>query len=711
MKAIRITEYRTVTNNRVKSVTIHGLVSRTGTGFLDISSGVVFYHFEITTTTAVLQHGVPVQLSRAKPGQSVSVHYRTIRNRLVAYRIILLVTPARRPRFVSVSGVCMDTTPSGFVLEAVTGETSMVLYSAKMARHELVSVRGYHVGASFKAIRVRHLLTLSIPSTTIRGILIGLAAETVTVKDGKHDYEATMIRTTRISQGGSSALKSRLKTGESVSLRFWSVGRANYAASLHIYVRPFRTKPIPTRPKVHRSSGSIVGVVTHLGGGHVTISASGAGKQLILATFTPVRLGSRISDVHQLRRGQQVSAHFYCLSRTCTATSIHIYVHSSRTNPLGPTKMTGIIRSIGNGNVVLDQATGSRRIQLTPGTKIYVRSARIPRQWLFVGPVAAISLQYRGQLLPSATTIDFRPRAATISGDVVSVFGTGVVADSNTSRQQFDFRAARISIDGRRRSIRDVNIGSHVKVSGFVLPSGVEAATAVVVSHPLVKVAGTVQRVASWYIVVARASGATITVTFAPGVRAWSSSTGQWFPRAAIPVLSHLSGTGINVQGRIRLTSAAVSLRKESINGNVVSTSKEYLSVQSVSGTVRIWIGGSTKIAVGAVPLELRAIENGDVVSCTGFADTRGGLLGVSVVVHRTVLTRTGTVVLLRDSGFDLVLKDGSLLHVDVGPTTVISQLGNAISLQDLRNNDQVTVRGSLRPASFTIDATLIEVI
>jgi hypothetical protein len=667
-----------------------------------VSAGEKLYRFEVNASTIAEQHGVAIPLSSAGHGRQVSLHYHVIGPRMLATRIYLLVTPTRHPRSSVVSGIRMAGTSHGFALDTITGETLRVSYNGWTAPQELLSVRGYRSGAVIRSVRVRQLEALPLPSNIVRGTLVSFVSGVARIRAGSRESRATVIPSTRITHGAGSATEKALKRGEYVSLRYWSVGSRNYAAAIHVYAQQV------SQP----STDKVVGTVTFVNATTLTISGPSGQKHLHIGAGTTVHLGSNLSSFSQVRRGQQVNAYFYCLRGTCTATSLHIYVRSTQGKSTSlPSSVTGTISAVDRGRLVLEQTAGRRQIEITPATKVYVKTTRIPHHWLFAGATATVALQYRGRSMPRATIVDFRPPMTTFSGEVLDAGPAPSVSDSTGIRRHCDLRVAQVYIDGHRGATRDVVLGSHVRVSGFLLPSGREAATMVVVSHPTVKVSGVVVGVESGVIDIRSASGAEVISFLAPGVRVWSAGTGQRFPVRAIPLLVHISGEGTNVGGRIRLTAAAIVLKKASISGYVTSVSSSSIAVQLSDRAVKVWIGNATKIVLGSAPLLLNLVEKGDLVTCVGYPDVRGGINGSSVTVHRTLVTRSGTIVLLSRSGFDLVLTDGSLLHVGVSSSTVVSQIGTTISFGDLRNNDEVTVHGSLRPASFTIDATLIELI
>src|SRR5579884_847172 len=528
----------------------------------------------------------------------------------------------------------------------------------------------------------------------VRGILVSLRQGVVVVRAAGRSVSVQVPAAAHIREGSKPASASALQAGQDISVHYFFSGSTRIATSIHIYA---------SGGKGHTVTGTIVRVQK----GRVELLDRGRIRILYVSHSTVVSHNGQSVSEKALELGERIKVtgpedH----QGRLRAGMIDILPPTSR----GSGAFSGSITRLHRGKLTIRLSVGPViTTQLTRKTRVTARSRGIPQGWLFAGPAVTTYVLPQNDGTPLATTVDFRPKNHSVTGNVEEqVKGRIEVSERSNLSAWCDLRVARVT-DSNGRKVNQIGLGSHVKVTGFLLPWGREAAMTVTVSHPTERLSGTVVSVHGQSLEVRRSFGQQVTLRFPKGVQAWSSKTRQNFAPSAIPVKSHLSVRGVAQAGWILVSSATVTLRSEYVGGIAAKLGKSWLLLQeSAKLAVKVHINGATKVEVGRLVVAYADVEVGDTVTVHAYPDASGGLLAHILAIHRKLMSRTGDISNLSPGSFDLVLRDGTALHFLVYPNTKVTENGLTIPYADLVNGDHCHVEGHLRPDG-SLDATRID--
>lgn len=568
---------------------------------------------------------------------------------------------------------------------------------------QYVSVRFWWQGATRVATSIHIYARIPVPKATgaVKGTIASFAGDVITVRVEGRYYSIDIPATAHIRDGSRSGNRSSLRVGQLISVRYYQQGSRLIATSLHIYA---------SRARQHTYTGTVVSRQRE----QLRILDRGVLKLVELGTLTKIRETGRTVRPSALQSGQKVRV---------TGTEKGNVIQASRIDilPLIRTKtghlqssFRGPISSVGAKVLVLKVAAGSRiKLSLTPATRVIVRKRRVPESWLFSGPTATVSVYPSASGTPQVIQVDFHPPAKTLSGDVAWISrGRMQVMERKNRRQPVNLAVAAVTDDGRRSNVRSVQAGLHVAVDGFLLPGRTEAALTVAISHPTVRMSGTVTGATGRVIAISRTSGQRITLHFGAGVQAFAKITGQWFWPARIPPGARLSVRGVEEAGWVLVRTASLTLKSTLLRGVVdrIYSGASLTLYTDTGGTVLVNTIRTTKISAGRQPVPFGAVEIGDDASIRAYPDAGGGVLASSIDLHRKLTTRTGFVANLTSSGFDLVLRDGSALHFFLSSYTKVEVGGRIVPLDELTNGEKVRAEGHLRPDGY-IDAIKVDIV
>src|SRR5579884_1603399 len=499
----------------------------------------------------------------------------------------------------------------------------------------------------------------------VRGILVSLRQGVVVVRAAGRSVSVQVPAAAHIREGSKPASASALQAGQDISVHYFFSGSTRIATSIHIYA---------SGGKGHTVTGTIVRVQK----GRVELLDRGRIRILYVSHSTVVSHNGQSVSEKALELGERIKVtgpedH----QGRLRAGMIDILPPTSR----GSGAFSGSITRLHRGKLTIRLSVGPViTTQLTRKTRVTARSRGIPQGWLFAGPAVTTYVLPQNDGTPLATTVDFRPKNHSVTGNVEEqAKGRIEVSERSNLSAWCDLRVARVT-DSNGRKVNQIGLGSHVKVTGFLLPWGREAAMTVTVSHPTERLSGTVVSVHGQSLEVRRSFGQQVTLRFPKGVQAWSSKTRQNFAPSAIPVKSHLSVRGVAQAGWILVSSATVTLRSEYVGGIAAKLGKSWLLLQeSAKLAVKVHINGATKVEVGRLVVAYADVEVGDTVTVHAYPDASGGLLAHILAIHRKLMSRTGDISNLSPGSFDLVLRDGTALHFLVYPNTQVTENGLTI--------------------------------
>jgi hypothetical protein len=377
-----------------------------------------------------------------------------------------------------------------------------------------------------------------------------------------------------------------------------------------------------------------------------------------------------------------------------------------------PTSFRGAVLSVENGLLVMSVAHGAQEtVTITRATKVVVRKRRVPQSWLFAGPTVDVSVTPSARD-PTALEIDFHPPVKTITGNIGRRNGSQMtVVERSNGTRIVDLTVAGVTDDGHPVGLASLQSGLHVKVDGFTLPGGAEAALSIAITHPKVRMSGTVEAVSAGQVEIVRTSGVRVILRFQAGAGAFATKTKQWFKPAAIPIGAHLSIRGIQEAGWILVSRATVTFRSTLLHGTVLAIGpRRLLRFSTVVGPpVAVHVPADAKVAAGRQRLTFADIEVGDLASVREYPDALGGVLASSIDLHRKLTTHTGFVSSLTSTSFVLILRDNSQLQINIGVFTAVLENGVPVALDQLANGEKVKMEGHLRPDG-SVDATKITI-
>lgn len=458
-------------------------------------------------------------------------------------------------------------------MDTVRGRSVTVIYHGHVNENEQVSVRGYVSHGLFEAERVHQMKRLPVHTILVRGQIASVVSDLVRLKIGRTTFTVEVLPTKRVSVGTVRSNDKALKSGEQVSVRFWYQGSARVATSIHIYASAVGG---------HAYTGTIVmlkGLIFEIALRNHPLVVHLSPSVVIQASGQPIRMsglvvGDRVRITGLPSKGGVQAIRVDVLPLVPTLSG-HM-----------PISFRGAIRSL-RGTHLLFDVTGFGVIPLTftGMTRVFVDKRSVPNRWLFAGPVANVSVSPRPGRSPRISEVAFRPKTRSVTGDIASISrGRMLVESSSGLRSTILLTVAQVTVDGGPASVRAIHVGEYVRVRGFVLPHGSQAALLVAISHPNVRVSGTVARATSREVSIVRTNGQRMDLRFGNRVRAFARKTGQWFPSSRIPFGSRLRVRGIQQAGWIAATSASLTLKSSLMRGTVLATSTRGLTLSTGTG-------------------------------------------------------------------------------------------------------------------------------
>ncbi len=528
----------------------------------------------------------------------------------------------------------------------------------------------------------------------IRGsiVTVGHAEVTVRLGDGKAQ-NIDIPSSAHIRLGSKAAHFSSLGRGDQVSLHYFVSGKNFVATSVHIFA---------SGPKPHTITGTIITLRVP----HLELLDGGKLRSVVLSKGTQISNSGGVSG-RRLEIGQRV--------KVTGSVDSSGDIHASRVDLLPPTphgsgSFSGFIDGLQSNRLKLHLTSGPTVVvEVSKKTEVTARKRGIPQGWLFKGASATVDVIPDKDGTPRARSIEFRPKAHTVTGDVIRQSGKAIeVVERSNQSVWCNLQVAAITSDGKKGK-DSLGVGAHVKVDGFLLPRGWEAGLTILVSHPVVRLSGAVVSVHKSAVEIEKSSGQKVLLTFPAGVLAWSAKTHQHFHSSQIPIKSHLSVTAISQQGQALVKTANITLPSIVAAGVAIKLGSDTFQLEeSTTKSVTVHVWKQTKFTVGRTVVQFSELEEGDVVSLHAYVDAQGGLLAHTVDIRRKLISRTGDIANLSSDSFDLVLKDGSGVHILVGSQTTVTENDLTIPYSSLTNGDHIHVEGHISPDGV-IEATRID--
>ncbi|HEV3310489.1 MAG TPA: DUF5666 domain-containing protein, partial [Chloroflexota bacterium] len=488
-------------------------------------------------------------------------------------------------------------------------------------------------------------------------------------------------------------------SGETVSVRFYTQGAQFVATSIHIYAASV---------KQHTFTGT---VLSH-GTNRIHLLDRGTERTVTLTILTRIRETGKAVTLAALKNGAKIRVTGVSAGSVIQASRIDILPSTTTKTGHLTTAYRGSVMAVQAGQVTVRTAGSDVVITIGPNTKLVVRKHVVPTSWLFAGPTASIAVTPSAAGAPTALEIDFHPAAKTFTGDISSVAqGNMGVLERKNQTAIVDLAVAAVTDDGHAATDSALLSGLHVKVDGFLLASGQEAALSVAITHPSLRLSGSVTTAAAGIVDIRRTSGAAIPLHFSPMVKILSAKTNQWFAADAIPVGAHVSVRGLQEAGWVQVSSATVTFKSEILKGVVSAfgSAESFRLSTGVGGTVTVNISPTTKVSDGREIMRFSELEVGDTLSVRAYPDANGGVLATTIGVQRKLLTRTGYISNLTSTSFVLILRDDSTIQVYIGASTTVAYNSQTVPISDLTDGEKVHVEGHLRPDT-NVDATKITI-
>jgi YD repeat-containing protein len=573
--------------------------------------------------------------------------------------------------------------------------------ASSLKKGQYISVRFWWQGKHRVATSIHVYAKIPIPPATgaIKGTIVWVHRTTIGVHAQRNSLYILVPSNIHIRDGSHAANFGFLKVGETVSVRYYAQGKQLFATSIHIYAGA---------TKMH----TFTGIVLSYHANQLRILDRGVARIVFLSRLTTIHANGKTLRIPAFKAGQKVRVTGAESGAKIEASRIDILVPAATKTGHLPTSFRGAVAMVGHGNLVVVVAQGVRQtIRITRSTRLVVRKRTVPEAWLFPGPTVDVAVSPSAHD-PTALEIVFHPPDKTVTGAIGSRAGNRMtVLERSNQRRTVALDVAGVTDDGRASRPFALESGLRVKVDGFLLPNGIEAALSVAITHPAVRMSGTITFVSTQSIDIVRTSGAKVELRFRAGVGVFSAKTNQWFRPAHLPVGAHISIHGVQEAGWIQVTSATVTFRSTVLHGSVSRIGPGHLFLFSIGAgqAVMVHLAATTKIADGHQILSFAGIEVHDLASVREYPDASGGVIASSVDIHRRLVTRTGYITSLTSTSFSEILHDDSQLQVVIGSFTMVERNGAQVPLDHLANGQKVKVEGHLRPDGL-VDATKIEI-
>ncbi|HEV3309039.1 MAG TPA: hypothetical protein VG815_00740, partial [Chloroflexota bacterium] len=401
LTAVKVTIYVEKRKAKPKEHTIRGTVIRAGADWIDVALGSQRFHFVLAPHASVIYRLLPAQLTSAKAGQRVDVREYQAGAQLLATRVELLVIHVHHPRAHTQHGLVGSLFAGGFILNSVSGQRLVILYSGAVQPQEKVSVRGWSVSGGFHADKVRQILHLVYHhplAHTEHGLVGNIFA-------GGFILDSVTGQRVVILYSGTVQLQ------EKVSVRGWAVTGGFHAEKvrqiLHLVYH---------HPPAHTEHGLVGSLIA----GGFTLNTVSGQRMVVLYT------GSVQAQEQVSVRGWAVTGGFHAQK---VRRIFHLAVHT--------VLVRGYVSAVGSGWVLLTGGDASLLIDFSGTTHVTVSSVPGTTGDIKKGQYISVRYWHQGQNRIATSVHVYAhvpvPRATgAIKGTVNSVAGTTIEVRAGT---------------------------------------------------------------------------------------------------------------------------------------------------------------------------------------------------------------------------------------------------------------------------------------
>lgn len=630
----------------------------------------------ITGSTAVTYDRKSTSFSDIRVGDRVDVRAEPSRGRDVALTVRVLLR--KSGPHLQIRGT-VEAVSSSLVVISSAGKTyritlnratvfhlgNSIVNASSLKRGSGATVYACCAGVPLVATSI-HILkaTIHFPSREVRGTIVSLGVESLTVSTSSGNVTVALSATTIFEVSSKRVARVDVWVGDDVTIRALVESRGLHATRVHVLAASRRPR-------------SIVGTVKKLSSISLTIQAKD-GKRTIVSVGrgTPVSLNGGRSSLGGLKVGDHVRVR-------CNPRPGGVLLASAIVDhrPL-PKKIVvhGTLTRIEGGLLIVTDAQEKRfEVRLGKGVRPLLHGKPAPRLAVFVGVHVSVD-GLPAKRLVIATSFKLTVTERTIKGRIQSAGASGFsLPASGGGDLHIDIPAGARLKDGKHFVRQEAFCtGCFVKGRGYEESAGRIRAFQLSLQHPKLDISATTVHTGASRI--RTSAGEVYDLHFVPSSAVTLSASSIVVSAAEVPngTSVHVRGT-VDSSGELVVASLSVRLRAVTLRGSITELGTGLLTIDVASASFALELIPNVAIDQGSHTLTIEDVVIGDDVTAYGYQLSPSKVLTRKLLIHRKLVGLDGVIASVSGNEFLFHTTTGDQ-EVFVSATTIETGTGEIVA-------------------------------